>query len=298
MSITAVRGIRVGHWTDERARTGCTVVLVDGPATGGVDVRGGAPGTIGTDSLRPLARVQGPHAILLTGGSSYGLAAAAGVMRWHEERSLGLRLGASIVPIVSGAVVFDLRVGDPTVRPGPAEGYAACEAASADEAREGGIGAGTGASVGKRDGAQRQGGLGTASARCGAWTVGALFVVNAVGDVVDEGGAIVQSPTQRTRGALAPGESTVIGVVATDAPLSKTQANGLARMAHDGIARAVRPSHTSLDGDTIFAVATGQEGEAELDALGAVAQDVVAESIRRAIWSVGTDQARPTDARY
>ena len=288
MTITTVRGIRVGHWTDEGARTGCTVVLVDGPAAGGVDVRGGAPGTIGTDSLAPLARVQGPNAILLTGGSSYGLAAAAGVMRWHEERGLGLRLGASIVPIVAGAVVFDLRVGDPSVRPGPAEGYAACEAASADEAREGAIGAGTGASVGKRDGSQRQGGLGTASARAGAWAVGALFVVNAVGDVVDERGAVIASPTQRTRGALAPGESTVIGVVATDARLSKTQANGLARMAHDGIARAVRPSHTSLDGDTIFAVATGVgDGEAELDALGAAAQDVVAEAIRRAIRSVG-----------
>lgn len=283
MSITDVRGIRVGHWTDERARTGCTVVLVEGPATGGVDVRGGAPGTIGTDSLGPLARVQGPNAILLTGGSSYGLAAAGGVMRWHEERGLGLRLGAAVVPIVVGAVIFDLRVGDPSVRPDAAAGYTACDAASADEAREGAIGAGTGASVGKRDGSQRQGGLGTASARAGTWTVGALFVVNAVGDVVDEHGEVIASPTQRARGALAPGESTVIGVVATDARLSKAQSNVLARMAHDGIARAVRPSHTTMDGDTIFAVATGQDGDADLDALGAAAQNVSADAIRRAI---------------
>ena len=286
-SLTDVRGIRVGHWTDERARTGCTVVLVEGLAAGGVDVRGGAPGTIGTDSLGPLARVQGPNAVLLTGGSSYGLAAAAGVMRWHEERGLGLRLGASIVPIIAGAVIFDLRVGDPSVRPGPDAGYAACEAALSDEAREGAIGAGTGASVGKRDGSQRQGGLGTASARAGAWTVGALFIVNAVGDVVDEHGQLIASPTQRTRGALAPGESTVIGVVATDARLSKGQANVLARMAHDGIARAVRPSHTTMDGDTIFAIATGQEGDADLDVLGAAAQTVSAEAIRRAIRRVG-----------
>lgn len=283
MTITAVRGIRVGHWTAEHARTGCTVVLVAGPATGGADVRGGAPGTLGTDSLSPLARVQGPHAILLTGGSSYGLAAAAGVMSWHEERGIGLRLGTSIVPIVAGAVIFDLRIGDPSVRPGPDAGYAACEAASAAEAREGAIGAGTGASVGKRDGSQRQGGLGTSSARAGAWTVGALFVVNAVGDVVDEHGQVIGSATQRTRGALAPGESTVIGVVATDARLSKAQANVLARMAHDGIARAVRPSHTTMDGDTIFAIATGQDGDADLDLLGAAAQDVTAEAIRRAI---------------
>lgn len=283
MTITDVRGIRVGHWTDERARTGCTVVLVEGPATGGVDVRGGAPGTIGTDSLGPLARVQGPNAILLTGGSSYGLAAAAGVMRWHEDRGLGLRLGAALVPIVVGAVIFDLRVGDPSVRPDAAAGHAACDAATAQESREGAIGAGTGASVGKRDGSQRQGGLGTASARAGVWTVGALFVVNAVGDVVDERGLVIASPTQRTRGALAPGESTVIGVVATDARLSKAQANVLARMAHDGIARAVRPSHTTMDGDTIFAVATGQDGDADLDALGAAAQDAAAEAIRRAI---------------
>lgn len=283
MTITDVRGIRVGHWTDERARTGCTVVIVEGSATGGVDVRGGAPGTIGTDSLGPLARVQGPNAILLTGGSSYGLAAAAGVMRWHEDRGLGLRLGAALVPIVVGAVIFDLRVGDPSVRPDAVAGHAACDAATAQESREGAIGAGTGASIGKRDGSQRQGGLGTASARAGVWTVGALFVVNAVGDVVDERGLVIASPTQRTRGALAPGESTVIGVVATDARLSKAQANVLARMAHDGIARAVRPSHTTMDGDTIFAVATGQDGDADLDALGAAAQDASAEAIRRAI---------------
>jgi L-aminopeptidase/D-esterase-like protein len=285
-SITDVRGIRVGHWTDARALTGCTVVLVDGSSSGGVDVRGGAPGTIGTDSLGPLARVQGPNAILLTGGSSFGLAAAAGVMRWHEERGIGLRLGPAIVPIVAGAVVFDLRVGDPSVRPDAEAGYAACEAASAEEAREGAVGAGTGASVGKRDGTQRQGGLGTASARAGDWTVGALFVVNAVGDVVDERGARIDSPAQAARGVLAPGESTVIGVVATDARLSKAHANALARVAHDGIARAVRLSHTSLDGDAVFAIATGQAGEADLDALGAAAQDASAEAIRRAIRSL------------
>ncbi|HET8567514.1 MAG TPA: P1 family peptidase [Candidatus Limnocylindria bacterium] len=282
-AITDVRGVRVGHWTDTRALTGCTVVLFDAVTGGGRDVRGGAPGTYETDILDPLTRQVGPHAVLLTGGSLFGLAAAIGVTRWLEENGIGVRFAGVTLPLVVAAVIFDLRTGDPTVRPDDLAGYAACAAATAAPPAQGAVGVGIGASVGKRDGRQRQGGVGTASARVGDATVGALFAVNAVGDVVDERGDVIASRIQAERGALAAFESTTIGVIATDAPLSKVQANILARAGHDGIARAVVPAHTTNDGDTTFAVATGLGGEADLDALIAAAADVSAAAIRGAI---------------
>ncbi|HUG56291.1 MAG TPA: P1 family peptidase, partial [Candidatus Limnocylindrales bacterium] len=227
-AITDVAGIRVGHWTDARALTGCTVVLAEAGAAPGVSVRGGAPGTIETDALRPGATVQVAHAILLTGGSAYGLAAAAGVMRWLEERGVGIRVDRAIVPIVAGAVIFDLLVGDGRVRPGPDAGYAACAAAGA-QVEEGRVGAGTGATWGKLRGREhaRPGGVGTASVKVGEATVGAIFVVNAVGEVYGEDGLVIGGPI--------PGEPladpglghTTIGVVATDAAISKSDANRL-----------------------------------------------------------------------
>lgn len=292
--------MRVGHWTDERARTGCTVLLFDGEATAGVSVRGGAPGTRETDLLDPVRTNERVDAILLSGGSAYGLAAADGVMRWLEERGLGRKVANAIVPIVPTAIVFDLAVGDPTVRPGPAEGYAACEAASADAPREGAVGAGTGATVGKMMGRElaRRGGIGTAARRlpsaAGDVTVGAFFVVNAIGDIVEEDGTLVAAPagTPRIIDRLLAGErpvlrtareATTIGVVATDATLTKTEASWLASVAQDGVARAVLPAHSRGDGDTVFAASTLRGPRIDLEALGAIAVEVTAEAIRRAV---------------
>lgn len=295
-AITDVPGIRVGHWTDERARTGCTVVLFDGEATAGVSVRGGAPGTRETDLLDPVRTNERVDAIALAGGSAYGLATADGVMRWLEERGIGRKVANAIVPIVPAAIVFDLAVGDPKVRPGPSEGYAACEAASADPPREGAVGAGTGATVGKMMGRElaRRGGVGAAARRVGDVTVGALFVVNAMGDIVNEDATLVNAPaaTRRIIDRLLAGErpvlrtareSTTIGVVATDAQLTKTEASWLASVAQDGVARAVLPAHSRADGDTVFACSTLRGPRIDLEALGAVAVEVAAEAIRRAV---------------
>lgn len=300
--ITNVPGVRVGHWTDERARTGCTVLLFDGEATAGVNVRGGAPGTRETDLLDPVRTNERVDAIVLSGGSAYGLASADGVMRWLEERGIGRSVANVIVPIVPAAIVFDLAVGDPKVRPGPDAGYAACEAATADPPREGRVGAGTGTTVGKMMGRElaRPGGVGTASRRLSATgavgevTVGALFVVNALGDVVGEDGALVNAPpgTRRIVDRLVAGErpvlrtareSTTIGVVATDARLTKTEASWLASVAHDGIARSVHPAHSRGDGDAVFALSTLRGPRLDLEALAAVAVEVTAEAIRRAV---------------
>ena len=295
-AITDVAGVRVGHWTDERARTGCTVVLFDGEATAGVSVRGGAPGTRETDLLDPVKTNERVDAIVLAGGSAYGLATADGVMRWLEERGIGRRVADAIVPIVPAAIVFDLAVGDAKVRPGPAEGYAACEAATPDAPREGRVGAGTGATVGKLMGRElaRPGGMGTSARRVGQVTVGALFVVNAVGDVVNEDASLVNAPpgTRRIIDRLLAGErpvirtareSTTIGVVATDAQLTKTEASWLASVAQDGVARAVLPAHSRADGDTVFAASTLRGPRVDLELLGAVAVEVVAHAIRRAV---------------
>jgi len=272
-AITDVPGIKVGHWTDRRAATGCTVVLCERGATGGVDVRGAAPGTIETDFLRPGNLGPPLHAVLLTGGSAFGLAAAVGVMRWCEEHGIGFEFGGARVPLVAGAVIFDLATGRGDVRPDAAAGYKAAAAAKAGRVAEGSVGAGTGATVAKLLGGGRalKGGVGSASeAFGGGLIVGALVAVNCVGEVVDSrDGSVVAAPREAAaafaaidqalrEGAEPPRGNTTIGVVATNARLTREQANRLAAVAHDGLARAVRPAHTQHDGDTLFAMATGE----------------------------------------
>jgi L-aminopeptidase/D-esterase-like protein len=291
--ITEVPGIRVGHWTEPAARTGCTVVLCPPGTVGSGEVRGGASGTRETDLLRPGTLVGEVHAVLLTGGSAFGLAAADGVVRWLEERGVGFDMEVARVPIVPAAVLFNLGVGDPSVRPGPAEGYAACESATR-RVEEGRVGAATGATVAKLHGPERAvpGGLGTASLSRQGMTVGALAAVNAVGEIVEDDGAVLAGalpgedpPESRSQPPL-PGTSTTLAVVATDARLTKERANLLAIAALDGLARAVRPAHTMWDGDTVFSLATGATDAAQ-SALERMAEEVVAEAIRRAVRGAG-----------
>jgi L-aminopeptidase/D-esterase-like protein len=304
-AITDVEGIEVGHWTNLEAATGCTVVLCRQGAVGGVDVRGSAPGTRETDLLRPVNLVQQAHAVVLSGGSAYGLDAASGVMRWLEEQGIGFNVGVGVVPIVASAVLFDLTVGRPDVRPGPEAGYAACQVASDGPVAEGCTGAGTGATVGHLLGPffTTKSGLGTAARRiAGEVTVGALVAVNAFGDVVDPAtGKVIAGPRhpqgqgfvntmERLHADLGQTmlgfpSSTTLAVVATDAVLSKEGANKMAQMAHDGLAQAIRPVHTMLDGDTVFALATGRRAEASVDVsvVGAVAASVLAEAVVRAV---------------
>lgn len=300
-SLTDVQGIRVGHCTDVENVTGCTVVLA--PAEGavaGVDVRGLAPATRETDLLRPGHLVERAHAILLAGGSAYGLDAASGVMRFLEERQIGFDSGAGRVPIVPAAAMFDLIIGSAHVRPDEASGYAACMAAKGGAIEEGSVGAGTGATVGKLLGPKfaTKAGIGTCSQKIGKGIiVAALVVVNALGDVVDpESGAVIAGTRKPVVGGwlgtgnaikgdlaqLALGfRNTTIGVVATDAQLSKEQVNVVAMMAHDGIARATRPSHTMFDGDTLFVLATGKVKDGDVTAIGHTASEVVANAIVR-----------------
>ena len=294
-ALTDVPGIRVGHWTDGVARTGCTVVLLpDEGAVTSADVRGAAPGTRETDLLVPDNQVQVAHAILLTGGSAFGLAAADGVMSWLESRGAGVPTQAGVVPIVPAAVLYDLAVGRADVRPGPGEGRAAAEAALAGQPCGSGLlGAGTGATVGKLWGAPVPGGLGTASvALPGGGTVGAVVAVNAVGDVVGEDGTLLAGAGTVERllaeGPPAPptaGGNTTLAVVATDVVLTKTQAHRLAVVAHDGLAQAVRPVHTAFDGDTVFATSTGRVPPADpsLLTLQTAAVVAVAAAVRRAV---------------
>jgi L-aminopeptidase/D-esterase-like protein len=252
-------GVSAGHWTDAEGRTGCTVVLAPDGAVAGVDVRGGAPGTLGTDALRPGRLVERAHAILLTGGSAFGLDAAGGVMRYLEERGVGHPIGGARVPVVAGAVIFDLLTGDPRARPDAAAGYAACHAATGQPA-VGAVGAGTGATVAKAGGGPpRPGGLGIVSEPVGPVTVVAVMVANSVGAIWDDERHEWVAPLATGEGAPGPavGANTTIGVVVTDAELTREQANRVAAVAHDGIARAVRPAHTRFDGDTIFCLATG-----------------------------------------
>ena len=306
-AITDVPGLRVGHHTDARRPTGCSVVLCPQGAVCGVAVRGGAPGTRETDLLRPDNLVDQVHAVLLTGGSAFGLDAATGVMRWLEEHGHGLAVGPAHVPIVPAAVLFDLWVGDARIRPDAASGHAACEAASTRPPAQGSVGAGTGASVGKLFGIGRamKGGIGTASLKLGKVTVGALVAVNAIGDVLDESGQVLAgarsedgrslAPTtaallagrgpERLMASVLPGSATTIGVVATDVRLNKAQAQRLAGMAHHGLSRSIDPL-TMADGDTLFALGTGQAGgEADLTLLGVLAAEAVARAIRNAIRS-------------
>jgi len=269
VAITDIAGVRVGHWSDLPARTGCTVVLLppDG-AVAGVDVRGAAPGTRETDLLRPGCTVERVHAVLLTGGSAFGLAAADGVMRWLAERRIGVAVGPALVPIVPAAVLFDLGTGSPSAYPGSDQGYAACEDAARGAAcTSGRHGAGTGATVGKLFGSPRPGGLGTASVILpNGTTVGALAAVNAVGDVVDRSGHVIGGTAgdswtrlleEGVPKPLVEGASTTLAVVATDAGLDKTACNRLATVAHDALAMSIRPVHTPFDGDTVFAISTG-----------------------------------------
>lgn len=278
-------GIEIGHWTDEQALTGCTVVIAPGGAVGGVDVRGAAPATLCTDGLRPGTLVQRAHAVLLTGGSAFGLEAAAGVMRRLEEDGVGFELAGVRVPIVGGAVIFDLSTGDPRVRPDLQAGYEACAAAGTEPAA-GAIGAGVGATVAKAGGGSdiRRGGVGISCERVGEATVCAVLVVNSVGGVWDDERHewVAELTSWDGASALLPGANTTIGVVATDATLTKEQANRLATVAHDGIARAIRPAHTSYDGDTLFALATGLR-EAPYDALEARAAELVARAIAEGV---------------
>lgn len=310
-AITNIAGLQVGHFTDGRRPTGCTVLLCPQGVVAGVDVRGAAPGTRETDLLHPLATIEVVHALLLTGGSAFGLTAADGVMRWLEARGHGVQVGPACIPIVPAAVLFDLWVGDAAIRPDADAGHAACEAASKSgnnaAPAQGSVGAGAGASVGKLFGVGRamKGGIGTASIRVGAITVGALVAVNAVGDVVDPANGRVIAGARSDDGlaalntmaalcagrlpaALLAGMATTIGIVATDALLSKAQTNKLASMAHDGLARAINPVHTASDGDALFALATGGAGlpgasPAHLSVLGALAAEVTARAVLNAV---------------
>ena len=307
-SITDVPSIKVGHAHDLDALTGVTVVLCEAGAVGGVDQRGGAPGTRETDLLWPMHLVQKVHAVVLTGGSAFGLDSAAGVVKYLEEKGVGFDVGVARVPIVPAAVLFDLAIGKSDVRPDAAMGYAACRNASRNEASNGSVGAGAGATVGKILGMRQamKSGVGTASIDLGrGLIVGSLFAVNALGDVVDpKTGQIIAGArkTRSARGKLAfadtltviksfPGRqplrragrsNTVIGVVATNADLTKEQANKVAQMAHDGLARTIRPAHTMFDGDTIFALATGRK-KADVNLVGAYAAEVTAQAIVNAV---------------
>jgi L-aminopeptidase/D-esterase-like protein len=281
------------------------VILARAGAVGGVDIRGSAPGTRETallDPVNPLAEV---HAVVLSGGSAFGLDASTGVMRYLEERDIGYRIGRGVVPIVVGAILYDLGLEGPErVRPSAECGYAAASAASTDAPEEGSVGAGAGATVGKFGGAGRsmRGGFGTASVTLeSGLTVAAAVAVNAVGDIVDPatGRIVAGARTADGRGFAdarrllrsgrgtesgAPGMNTTIGVVATNATLTKAEATKVAQMAQDGLARTIYPAHTTRDGDTVFSLATGAwEGTADVTVIGALAADVMAEAILRAV---------------
>jgi L-aminopeptidase/D-esterase-like protein len=313
-ALTDVAGLAVGHHTDPRRPTGCSVVLCPAGAVAGVDVRGAAPGTRETDLLRPDNLVEQVHAVLLTGGSAFGLDAAGGVMRWLEQHGHGFAVGPVRVPIVPAAVLFDLWVGDASIRPDAAAGYAACAAAIGANVEQGSVGAGAGATVGKLFGLDRamKGGIGTASIKVGAVTVAALVAVNAMGDVRDphsgqllagarsaDGLSLRNSLAAILAGELpAPlmaGMATTIGVVATDALLSKAQAGKLASMAHDGLARSINPVHSMTDGDTLFALATGASSRpGQMAVLGALAAEVTARAVVNAIWHATALAGLPT----
>ncbi len=302
-TLTAVPGIKVGHFTLTERPTGCTVILVDGDAVGGVSQRGGAPGTRETDLLNPLNMVDKVNAVVLTGGSAFGLDAATGTVRWLEEHNIGWPAGPARVPIVPAAVLFDLGVGgNAKIRPTADCGYRAAAAASTNPVAEGSIGAGAGATVGKFGGAARapKAGIGTASITLpNGLIVAAIVAVNAVGDIVDPATGKIVAGVRNPDGTFADarkilragsssqppraGENTTIGLVATNATLSKAQVTRMAMMADDGYARAISPSHTNGDGDTIFSLATGRwSGTADVTVIGALAAEAMADAVVRA----------------
>jgi L-aminopeptidase/D-esterase-like protein len=301
--LTAVEGIKVGHFTLSERPTGCTVILVDGDAVGGVSQRGGAPGTRETDLLNPLNIVDKVNAVVFAGGSAFGLEAATGTVRWLEEHNIGWPAGPSKVPIVPSAILFDLGVGgNPKVRPTADCGYKAAAAATTGPVAEGSIGAGAGATVGKFGGAGRstKAGLGTASiALPNGLVVAAIVAVNAVGDIIDPSTGKVVAGVRNPDGTFADarkilrtganmqrpraGENTTIGLVATNARLSKPLVTRMAMMADDGYARAISPSHTNGDGDTIFSLATGRwNGTADITVIGSLAAEAMADAVVRA----------------
>lgn len=304
LAITAVQGIKVGHYTLPNRPTGCTVILCEAGAVGGVDVRGSAPGTRETDLLNPVNSVQKVHAVVLSGGSAFGLDTATGVVRYLEEKGIGFDVGVARVPIVPAAILFDLQVGDARIRPDREAGYQACRAASNGAVPEGSVGAGAGATIGKMFGAAScmKGGVGTSAIKLSSGlVVGALVVVNAVGDVVDpgtgkllagartpDGKSLINTSEALRKGGLTrslfDGDNTTLGVVATNARLTKPEATRIAQMAHDGVARAINPAHTPWDGDAIFALATGVlSPPVSFGLVGALAADVVSQAILRAV---------------
>ena len=301
-TITAISGLKVGHATNEKVRTGCTVILCESGAVAGVDVRGSAPGTRETDAIRPGGLVEKVHAVLLTGGSAFGLDAAGGVMQFLEERGVGFPAGPVRVPIVPSAVIFDLGVGNPKVRPDREMGHRACVNATSAQIPMGQVGAGTGATVGKGPGLQpSNGGVGSACrALKSGLIVGAIVVVNAVGNIVDPAtGKIAAGAKHPGTGEFVdivgqlseqgekdlfqtPNTNTTIGVVGTNAALSPTEVTKVAQMAHNGLARTIRPVHTLFDGDTIFALSIGTH-DAPVNTVGVIAAEVMAEAVCRAV---------------
>jgi len=297
--ITDIPGIRVGHDTDLEGGTGCTVIVCDTPAMGGVDVRGGAPATRETDLLRPMHLVEGVNAVLLAGGSAFGLDAASGVLRYLEERGIGYDTGVARVPIVPAAAIFDLAFGSAAARPDADAGYRACQQASGEAITQGTVGAGTGATVGKMAGPHfmMKGGLGSASMQLSDGTiVAAIVAVNALGDIIDP------ATQQVVAGARNPGGpaflasnaigNTTIAAVATSAALTREQTNKVAQMAHNGLAQAIRPAHTMFDGDTVFALALGPSTELlhdpalaamQVSTIGAAAVATLARAIVKAV---------------
>ena len=302
-SIADVAGLEIGHFTDSRRPTGCTVVIARDGAIAGVDVRGAAPGTRETDLLAPTNLVDSVHAVVLAGGSAWGLEAATGVVRWLEQQGVGLQVGPARLPIVPAAVLFDLLVGDSSIRPDAEAGFRACQAATRDAPAQGNVGAGAGAAVGKIFGIERamKGGIGTASLTVDGVTVAALIACNAVGDVIDPDTAKVICGARTADGRhlldsrrallaghaprpLLAGTNTTIGVIATDAVITKVQATRLAQMGHDGLARSINPVHTMSDGDTLFALGTGASGRSlGMMALGTLAAEVTAMAVVRAV---------------
>lgn len=302
-TLTAVAGLKVGHYTDKEGETGCTVIVAADGAVAGVDVRGGAPGTRETDLMSPVNTVTTIHAVMIGGGSAYGLAAADGAMRWLEAQGIGFDVGLGVVPIVPAAALFDLLVGDFKARPTAEDGYTACENATDDPVPMGLVGAGTGATVGKLYGmpTASPAGLGSAARTLdNGVTVSALVAVNAFGNIVDPESGKILAGTKNHSGEgfvdiiekmsgdlsgtmFAFGQNTTLAVVATDAVMSNSEATKMAQMAHNGLAQTIRPVHTPLDGDTVFALATGKSGKsANLTVLGAVAADVLAQAVLRA----------------
>ncbi len=301
VKITDVKGIRIGHAEDLKGGSGCTVILCEKGAYAGVDVRGGAPASRETELLKPVNLVEQIHAVMLSGGSAYGLDAGSGAMKYLEEKGIGFDVGVAVVPIVCGASLFDLVVGDPKCRPDQAMGYQACVNASEEKPAEGNVGAGTGATVGKYLGVDHimKSGLGTYALQIGDLIVGAIVSVNALGDVIDiDTGKRIAGILNKEKTAISNTEevmyaeyankrnvfagNTTIGCIVTNAKLSKTQASKIASIAHNGLARAIRPVHTMADGDTIFVMATGEE-EVQPDAVGALAAEVMARAVNRAV---------------